>query len=89
MRARLAEAGIDARQAADWRCFVNSRLPEKRLALEAGLGGSAVTFPRAGRRDRSARWFSASSSCPCRSPARVACGLPEPHQCRPEAGPAR
>lgn len=37
-RARLTEAGGDPGPAASWRRFVNSRLPEKRLALEAGLG---------------------------------------------------
>jgi epoxyqueuosine reductase QueG len=37
-RARLARAGLDPGQARDWRYFVNSALPERRLALEAGLG---------------------------------------------------
>jgi epoxyqueuosine reductase len=37
-RARLADAGLEAPAAREWRFFVNSRLPEKRLALEAGIG---------------------------------------------------
>jgi epoxyqueuosine reductase len=38
IRARLHEKGLDPGPVRDWRCFSNSRLPEKRLALEAGLG---------------------------------------------------
>jgi epoxyqueuosine reductase QueG len=37
-RAALLEAGIEPGPKGDWRRFVNSRLPEKRLAVEAGLG---------------------------------------------------
>jgi epoxyqueuosine reductase len=37
-RAASEAAGIDPGPAKLWRRFVNSRLPEKRLALEAGLG---------------------------------------------------
>jgi epoxyqueuosine reductase len=37
-RGALAAAGADPGIAADWRRFANSCLPEKRLALEAGLG---------------------------------------------------
>ena len=38
MRARLAQSGVDPGQAREWRRFANSRLPERRLALDAGLG---------------------------------------------------
>ena len=38
IRARLREEGRDPWPAREWRYFVNSGLPEKRLALEAGLG---------------------------------------------------
>jgi epoxyqueuosine reductase QueG len=37
-RAALAEAGLDPGPSGEWRRLVNSGLPEKRLALEAGLG---------------------------------------------------
>jgi epoxyqueuosine reductase QueG len=37
-RAALREAGSDPAPANEWHRLVNSRLPEKRLALEAGLG---------------------------------------------------
>jgi epoxyqueuosine reductase len=38
IRRRILEEGGDPGPARDWRYFVNSALPEKRLALEAGLG---------------------------------------------------
>lgn len=37
-RRSLLEAGIEPGPARDWRCLANSGLPERRLALEAGLG---------------------------------------------------
>jgi epoxyqueuosine reductase QueG len=37
-RQSLFEAGIEPGDARDWRCLANSGLPERRLALEAGLG---------------------------------------------------
>ncbi len=38
IRRRLSDEGRDPGSAREWRYFVNSALPEKRLALEAGLG---------------------------------------------------
>jgi epoxyqueuosine reductase QueG len=38
IRRRILEEGGDPGPAREWRYFVNSALPEKRLALEAGLG---------------------------------------------------
>jgi epoxyqueuosine reductase len=38
MRARLAGQGLDPGPARNWRYFANSRLPERQIALEAGLG---------------------------------------------------
>jgi epoxyqueuosine reductase QueG len=38
IRVRLGEGGIDPGLPNEWRYFANSRLPERRLALEAGLG---------------------------------------------------
>ncbi|MGA2548162.1 MAG: 4Fe-4S double cluster binding domain-containing protein [Rectinemataceae bacterium] len=38
IRLRLGEDGIDPGLPREWRYFANSRLPERRLALEAGLG---------------------------------------------------
>lgn len=38
IRLRFGESGIDPGLPREWRYFANSRLPERRLALEAGLG---------------------------------------------------
>jgi len=38
MRFRIKEGGAEPGPSRDWRYFANSRLPERRLALEAGLG---------------------------------------------------
>jgi len=38
VRADLAEAGIEAGGPPEWRCLANSRLPERPMALRAGLG---------------------------------------------------
>jgi Uncharacterized Fe-S protein len=37
-RATLAESGMDPGRASDWRRFSNSRMPERRAAVAAGLG---------------------------------------------------
>lgn len=51
-RAASGAAGADPGPAKSWRRFVNSRLPEKRLALEAGLGSigrhSLLMLPEGG-----------------------------------------
>jgi len=38
VRADLTEAGIEAGGPSEWRCLANSRLPERPMALRAGLG---------------------------------------------------
>lgn len=52
IRERLRSEGEDPGPAREWRYFVNSRLPEKRLAVEAGLGtpgrNGLVMVPRRG-----------------------------------------
>lgn len=52
IRQRLRDEGRDPGSAREWRYFVNSALPEKRLALEAGLGRlgrhGLVMLPTAG-----------------------------------------
>jgi epoxyqueuosine reductase QueG len=52
LRSRVAAGGVDPGPSRDWRYFVNSRMPERRLALEAGLGrlgrNGLVLLPKRG-----------------------------------------